>query len=291
MIVQGRDDEHDAERAAVGLAGRYGHRGHVQEIGEVGVGAEAPVDAERVGSDGIDGRVFGGDGQQQRIDLGERGECMAADGGESVEVGGERVAGDAAAAAMIPATMGSAPGRGGGEELPHRGVALCDDGAVVEQGRCPQQLGDVDLGDCCTVGGEPVDGRGERDAVAGGQLVEVGVAGNGDPRRGGRGEADVGWPRAAAGVGRIGAGHDGQRALRSAQVRGEDGDAIVVGAGRYDAGGGNYPEAGFEPDDALERRRDAAGACGVGADADVDQAEPTSTAEPDEDPPEIRAGS
>ncbi|KAF0258475.1 hypothetical protein DOU02_08335 [Clavibacter michiganensis subsp. michiganensis] len=280
LVREGGRDEADTERGSVRLPRGHRDGAQVEEVHEVRVRAEARVDGDRLGGDLGERRVLGGRRQQQRVDPAA---CVA----RGVE---HRAGGDAQAleqrAVLHQPVRGDPEGRSHDARdrgiqvrrvrehvRPGRLAALRHERALVEEERGAEEGTEVDgLDDGARVA-HPLDRGRERRAGAGREGREVAVGGDADHGDAARREARGGRPVAAGGIRRVGPDHNGERALRGREVRGEHAHGVVGAAGGHDARGGHEAERGLDPDEAVQGGGHAAGSRGVGAERHVDEAE------------------
>ncbi len=149
------------------------------------------------------------------------------------------------------------------DEFAYRGIAFAHQRAVVEQLGGGQERFDGDGHDACAGIGECRDRGVERSMPL--RVEYRQRSGYGDDGGGRCRQPGVGGPRPATGAGR----HHVHRPVGEVEDCGENRDAVDGFARRDHTVGADHPDRGFDPDDALQSRRDAAGAGGVGADRDI----------------------
>lgn len=213
--------------------------------------------------------MFGGGREQHGVEGFEQDGGGRAGAGEGVEVVGEGRAGGGRGGVDDRGNRGIGSRRAGSEKFAHGRIAFGDDGTVVEQARGLEQGREIDRLDLESGFEGRVDGLVEGDAVVGAQCVQLRGIGDGQAGDAGCGEADVGGPGSAAGVALVGARHGGGRGGGEVEGGGEDGERVVVRAGRDDTVGGDDAEGRLDADQAVEGGGDAAGTRCVGAESDI----------------------
>ena len=267
-VVSRRRQQRDAERNAVGAhRGRQRQAAEVEQVDEIGVGAEPAVELDRIGQH-LRGRVGGRRRRQHhRVEVRQRRarRCAAAPAADRARRryrprSAARRRGDLARHRMDRI-------RRGRQQVADHQIALGDPRSFVEQPRGLVERFEIEL-----------DQRGAERGPALERLA-IGLlrracrrrrsAGRCAARRAGAGRET----RRAAPSGRSrenGSAASGPAMAASAVIGVVDGerehrDAIQRAAGRHHAGGRDQPEARLQPDDVVEHRRHAAGARGIGA--------------------------
>ena len=266
--------QRDAERRAVGMhRGRQREPAQLQQVDEIGVGAEPAVELDRIGQhlrDRVDGRHRR---QQQRIDRGKHVVAHAPQSFEPVE-GLERI--DRARPRACQDDLAGDRMHGLGrrsDQRARRDVALRHPGPLVEQARRLVERLHVDLDDGGAEPGEMRDRRlvgGGRTAVAEEHALARRRHAQPDAVRHGAQASER--TRTRIGIGRVGAGQHRERRKRVVGGEREHRYAIERAAGRHQPGGGDETEARLEPDDVAERRRHAAGPGRIGAERERHEA-------------------
>ena len=253
-------------------ASRQRQRAKIEQVDEVGVGAQPAVEQDRLGLELLDPIDRGRGRQHQHIHL------VPDHGRRSRELRQPVLAHEGVHGAEASARLDHGP-RGRPEcvgacrqKLADGGGALGDPRAGIEQLGRNQERGEVDLDQRSaeadgTLQGLVVDRpRGvvaEELALVGRQHADFEA-----------GEAPTGPLPLLAGerVGRVETGGrlEHQRSVRRGQR--EDRDAVQRAARRHQAPGRDHALGRLEADDVAERRRHAAGACRVGAKCESHQA-------------------
>ena len=156
------------------------------------------------------------------------------------------------------------------QQIPDHKISLGDPRSFIEQPRClierfeiePDQRG-AERGPAL----ERLAVRFLRSLVA--EEDQLAVARHAQPEVGGKPRHLRQRPAARIGIGAIGAGHRGQRRHRVVNTERKERHAIERPACRHHAGGGDQSKTRLEPDDIVERRRNAPGARSVGAQAEA----------------------
>ena len=256
--MPGGREQRDAGWRAVG-AHRRRHRepAQIEQVDEIGVGAEPAVELDRIGQHLLDGVDRRHGRQHQRVDRAEDVVAHAAQFLELVERREGIGRGRARAVEDDRARHRMDRVRRRREQRADREIALGEPWAFVEQPRGLVERLDVDLGDGGAELGEPRQrvlvglrrlAVAEEHALAGERHAEPHAARH-------RLRSTPSGCGARIGIGGVGAGHGGERRHRVVDREREHRHAIERAAGRHDARGRDQPEARLQPDDVVERRR------------------------------------
>ena len=260
-------------RPSARVTRRHGNAAQVEQIDEIGVGAEPGIRPDRVGRDLVQ-RDEGRDRRHaQRVDRGKQRLAVArsaasrympakASAAESCQRAGSRSA----------RVVGWSVSRLLDEPRPTAAYAFGHPGALIEHARDRIERREVDL-----------DDRRARAAQRSTSAPEIGrlhrvaerlrLAASGTPIRDRRQRRTARPARPARiGVGRVVAGRRIEHLPGVRHRQREDRDRVEGSAGRHHAARRKRAERRLQPDDAVERRRHAARAGRIGAEREGDDA-------------------
>ena len=246
--------------------GRQRQAAEVEQVDEIGVGAEPGVELDRIGQH-LRGRIGGRRRRQHhRVEIGKGALGDAPQRLQAIERGKRVGRGQPRAGRGDLARHRMNRIRRGRQQIADHQIAFGDPRSLIEQPRGLIKRLEIEFDQRGAERGPALQRlaigflRGavaEEDQLAVARHAEPELAG----KRGHRAERPVARER----IGAVGAGHRRQRRHGVVDGQREHRNAIQRPAGRHQPGVGDQPEARLQSDDVVEHRRHAAAAGGVGA--------------------------
>ena len=272
ILSAGAEEGHAGRAAVRAERSRHGDAGHIQQVDEVGVGAEPGVGAERVGADLGERRHAGRGRHGQRIDAAQHRLHHALELGQPVDAGERIGGGEAGGLADDLQRHGMQVLAMPLHDRPDGGIALGHPGALVEQGGGGEERRHVDVDEARA---EPLQhlhaggpgGLGFR--IAEEAQVRRSRHADGQVRRRLAQGAQLDCARER--IARVVAGHHGVGAPRVIHRQREHRDAVERPAGRHHAVRRDGADRRLQSDDVVEAGRHAARARRVGAERERHQ--------------------